>query len=35
MCSVGEMDKTETGTKMYMTLYPEKSTDGGLRGGNI
>jgi 1-Cys peroxiredoxin 6 len=35
MCSVGEMDKTETGTKMYMTLYPEKSTDGGLRLGNI
>jgi len=29
------MDTTETGTKTYMTLYPEKSTDGGLRLGNV
>jgi hypothetical protein len=29
------MDTMETGTKMYMSLYPEGSTDGGLRLGNI
>jgi len=29
------MDKMESGTKMYMSLYPEGSTDGGLRLGNI
>jgi len=29
------MDKMETGTKAYMSLYPEGSTDGGLRLGNI
>jgi hypothetical protein len=23
------MDSLETGTKMYMSLYPERSTDGG------
>ena len=25
----------ESGTKLYMSLYPEGSTDGGLRLGNI
>jgi hypothetical protein len=30
-----EMDAMESGTKMYMSLYPEGSTDGGLRLGNI
>jgi len=25
----GSMDKMESGTKMYMSLYPEGSTDGG------
>eukprot|EP00567_Pseudictyota_dubia_P004884 CAMPEP_0197451502 /NCGR_PEP_ID=MMETSP1175-20131217/29110_1 /TAXON_ID=1003142 /ORGANISM="Triceratium dubium, Strain CCMP147" /LENGTH=313 /DNA_ID=CAMNT_0042984237 /DNA_START=75 /DNA_END=1016 /DNA_ORIENTATION=- len=29
------MDEMESGTKMYMSLYPEGSTDGGLRLGNI
>jgi hypothetical protein len=29
------MDTMETGTKMYMSLYPEGSTDGGLRLGNV
>ena len=29
------MDSMESGTKMYMSLYPEDSTDGGLRLGNI
>jgi hypothetical protein len=29
------MDHMETGTKMYMSLYPEGSTDGALRLGNI
>jgi len=29
------MDKMESGTKTYMSLYPEGSTDGGLRLGNI
>jgi hypothetical protein len=31
----GEMDSMETGTKKYMSLYPEGSTDGSLRLGNI
>jgi len=31
----GSMDKMESGTKMYMSLYPEGSTDGGTRLGNI
>jgi alkyl hydroperoxide reductase subunit AhpC len=30
MCST-----IKTGTKTYMSLYPEGSTDGGLRLGNI
>lgn len=29
------MDTLKTGTAAYMDLYPEKSTDGGLRLGNI
>lgn len=29
------MDSMESGTKMYMSLYPEGSTDGSLRLGNI
>lgn len=29
------MDTLESGTKMYMSLYPEGSTDGALRLGNI
>jgi len=32
MCSVS---KIESGTKTYMSLYPEGSTDGALRLGNI
>lgn len=31
----GKMDTMESGTKMYMSLYPEGSTDGGIRLGNI
>lgn len=30
-----KMDEMESGTKMYMSLYPETSTDGGIRLGNI
>ena len=29
------MDTMKTGTEMYMSLYPESSTDGGLRLGNV
>ena len=29
------MDDLSTGTKAYMDLYPEESTDGGLRLGNV
>ena len=29
------MDTLKTGTETYMSLYPEKSTDGALRLGNI
>jgi hypothetical protein len=29
------MDDLKTGTSAYMGLYPEKSTDGALRLGNI
>ena len=29
------MDDLKTGTSAYMDLYPEKSTDGSLRLGNI
>lgn len=29
------IDKMESGTKKYMSLYPEGSTDGGLRLGNV
>lgn len=29
------MDSMESGTKMYMSLYPEGSTDGSVRLGNI
>lgn len=29
------MDTMESGTKTYMSLYPEGSTDGGVRLGNI
>lgn len=32
MCSVSGI---ESGTKKYMSLYPEEATDGGLRLGNI
>ena len=35
MCSAGGMDTVGTGTKMYMGLYPENSTDSALRLGNI
>ena len=31
----GAMDDLSTGTKAYMDLYPEQSTDGSLRLGNI
>lgn len=31
----GAMDDLATGTKAYMDLYPEQSTDGGLRLGNV
>lgn len=33
--SGGKMDNLKTGTSAYMDLYPEGSTDGGLRLGNI
>ncbi len=33
--SMSTMDTMETGTKTYMSLYPEDSTDGGIRLGNI
>jgi hypothetical protein len=33
--SFSTMDDMETGTKMYMSLYPEGSTDGALRLGNM
>ena len=29
-CSMSTMDTLETGTKAYMDLYPEDSTDGGM-----
>jgi hypothetical protein len=29
------MDTMETGTKLYMSLYPEGSSDGAIRLGNI
>ena len=29
------MSEMKTGTELYMSLYPEKSTDSGLRLGNI
>lgn len=29
------MDDLKTGTAKYMSLYPEASTDGALRLGNI
>jgi peroxiredoxin 6 len=36
MCSAaGKMDDLKTGTATYMSLYPEASTDGALRLGNI
>jgi hypothetical protein len=36
MCSAGStMDDLKTGTATYMSLYPEASTDGALRLGNI
>jgi len=31
----GFQDTMESGTKTYMSLYPEGSTDGGIRLGNI
>lgn len=33
--AMSTMDTMETGTKTYMSLYPEGSTDGGIRLGNI
>ena len=33
--SMSKMDTMETGTSLYMSLYPEGSTDGGIRLGNI
>jgi hypothetical protein len=38
MCSAApssSMDDLKTGTATYMSLYPEASTDGSLRLGNI
>ena len=37
MCSTApsKMDDLKTGTATYMSLYPESSTDGSLRLGNI
>ena len=32
MCSISDI---KSGTETYMSLYPEKSTDSGLRLGNI
>jgi 1-Cys peroxiredoxin 6 len=33
--SNGKVSEMETGTKLYMSLYPEQSTDSALRLGNI
>jgi 1-Cys peroxiredoxin 6 len=33
--SNGKVSEMETGTKFYMSLYPEQSTDSALRLGNI
>jgi len=33
--SSGKMDTLKSGTAAYMDLYPEQSTDGALRLGNI
>lgn len=33
--SFSTMDDMESGTKTYMSLYPEGSTDGSIRLGNI
>jgi 1-Cys peroxiredoxin 6 len=33
--SFSTMDTMESGTKKYMSLYPEGSSDGALRLGNI
>ena len=33
--AMSTMDTMETGTKTYMSLYPEGSTDGSIRLGNI
>lgn len=33
--SFSTMDTMESGTKTYMSLYPEGSTDGSIRLGNI
>ena len=33
--TMSTMDTMESGTKTYMSLYPEGSTDGGIRLGNI
>jgi len=36
MCSKGaNMSDMESGTKLYMSLYPEQNSDGNLRLGNI
>eukprot|EP00977_Amphora_coffeiformis_P010767 scaffold2519_cov168-Amphora_coffeaeformis.AAC.4 len=32
---LSKMDDLKSGTSAYMDLYPEASTDGGLRLGNI
>jgi hypothetical protein len=33
--SFSTMDTMESGTKLYMSLYPEGSSDGAIRLGNI
>jgi hypothetical protein len=35
MATGAAMSEVESGTKAYMDLYPEESTDGGLRLGVI
>mmetsp|Transcript_15368 Transcript_15368/g.20370 ORF Transcript_15368/g.20370 Transcript_15368/m.20370 type:complete len:83 (-) Transcript_15368:1095-1343(-) len=33
--TMSTMDSMETGTKTYMSLYPEGSTDGGKKRKNV
>jgi len=35
LCTGGKVSPMKTGTELYMSLYPEASSDSGLRLGNI